>query len=129
MLTIIRERNRLNGFAFTVAEYCVLVALLLPFVVYYWTHQRWWEALMATGIVLNCATVGVAAGRQRARGEVQVGLRAMRRPELRHQIAREHPSLARNTMILTLSLLVPFLATGPCRTRCHRSRTAPPGWG
>lgn len=111
MLTIIREHNRLNGFAFTIAEFCVLAAVLLPFVVYYWAHQRWWEAVIATGIVLNCVPVGVTAGRQRARGEPQVGLRAMRLPELRHQIAREHPSLARNTMILTLSVLVPFLVS------------------
>ncbi|MEW1953056.1 hypothetical protein [Terrabacter sp. NPDC080008] len=111
MLAIIREHNRLNGFIFSIAEFCLIAALLLPFVVYYWAHQRWWEAVMATGIVLNCVTISLTAVRQRARGEHQVGLRAMRRPDLRRQVAREHPSLARHTLTLTLSVLVPFLAS------------------
>jgi hypothetical protein len=109
MLKMIREHNTLNGFGFTIAEFLVLAVLLMPFVLYYWLHQRWWEGLIATGIVLNCATVAVTAARQRRRGEKEVGLRAMRRPELREQIAREHPSLAAHTMTLTLSLLIPFL--------------------
>jgi|SRR6478752_1828892 len=112
MRTIIWEHNRLNGFAFTIVEFSVVCALLIPFAGYYWIHQRWWEALIATGIVLNCATIGVIAGRQTARGELEIGHGAMRSPELRHQIARDHPSLVRNTGILTLSLLVPFLVIG-----------------
>jgi hypothetical protein len=112
VLKIIREHNELNGFAFTIAEFCVLALLLLPFLVYYWTHERWWEAAVATGIVLNCATIAVCAGRQQSRGEPQVGIRQMRQPEMRAQIALEHPDLARRTMVLTFSLLVPFLVLG-----------------
>jgi hypothetical protein len=112
MLKIIREHNRLNGFAFTIAEFVILAAVLLPFVIYFWAHERWWEATIATGIVLNCAAIAVTAARQRSRGERQVGLRAMRDPARREAIAREHPGLAQHTMVLTLSLLVPFLVLG-----------------
>lgn len=109
MLKRIRLHNYLNGHVFSLIEYLVVAAILSPFLFYYVAHGRALYALAAAGIVLNCFTFCGVAIASIVTKEPSVGLKRFARDrELRKRMAVEHPNLSQDTLILSITVLVPF---------------------
>ena len=110
MRALIATHNRLNGFRFVVLEFGLIVLLVVPFGLYYALHARWLLALIALGIICNCAVVLTCTIRSLISGESDVGLRSLYTDqETRQRVAQEHPNLFRDTMLLVVAAVLPFV--------------------
>ena len=109
MRDIIRRHNRLNGVTFCIIEFGCIALLIGAFGIYYLLHQRIGPAIVALGITLNCVTVVVIALRQLAQDKAS-GRHSgsFWNKTVREQLRRENPNMLRDTMILTVSTLLPF---------------------
>lgn len=113
MLKRIRLHNYLNGHVFSLIEYLLVAAILTPFLFYYVAHGWALYALAAAGIVFNCFTVCAVALVSILAKEQSVGLRRFARDrELRRRVAIEHPNLSSDTLILSVTVLIPFWIFG-----------------
>ena len=110
MRAIIRRHNRVNGLWFSLLEFALIALCIGTFASYYVVHQRVLLALVGIGITLNCIPVMVDAA---------AALRAQRSPgaagtiwnkAARPQIQRENPHMLRDTLILSMATLIPFVA-------------------
>jgi len=108
----IKTHNRLNGIVFSIAEFAIITGVIAPFAMYYVHHARVLYALLSMGIILNCLTVVAFGTRQWLDKEQDVGWKRFREKHERERIARENPDLLRNTMIITLTALLPFILVG-----------------
>ena len=109
MLRKIATHNYVTGHVFTFVEYLIVAGVLAPFLAYYLTHGLALYAIIATGVVLNCLTMTAIALISVVRKEPSIGfLRARRDPELREQVAREHPDIVRVGLYLSVAVLIPF---------------------
>ncbi len=109
MTRIIKSHNELNGIKFSVAEFALIALVIGPFGVYYLLNAQLVYGLIAAGIVFNCLTVvafGVSAWRSNQAGS---GLKSLMSREARDRLKREHPDMMRETIILTLSIILPFV--------------------
>jgi hypothetical protein len=106
---IVREHNQLNGFRFVIAEFS-LVALAAIFIsASGFLHSKWLVALMGLGIAVNAVAVIAIAVAQIRNHEPSAGLLKFRSAEFRASVAQKHPDLSSHTMVLFVSILVPFL--------------------
>ena len=110
MRAIIRRHNRVNGLWFSLLEFMLIALCIGTFASYYVVHQRVLLALVGIGITLNCIPVildAVAALRaQRSPGAAGTIWHKAARP----QIQRENPHMLRDTLILSMATLIPFVA-------------------
>jgi hypothetical protein len=113
MLRRIRDHNYLNGQVLSFVEYLFVAAVVALFLVYYLANGRTLYALVAIGIVLNCLTVSAVALVSLLRGERSIGaMRLWRDRELRRKIAREYPHLSQDTVVLSITVLIPYWIFG-----------------
>ena len=109
MIERIKTHNYLNGQIFSFLEYLFAAGVFAPFLAYYLIHSRWLYAILAIGVVLNCLTVCTFALVSMLRKERSIGiLKISRDKELRRKVQHDHPDLTRQTMVLSLTVLVPF---------------------
>ena len=109
MRRIIGDHNRLYGYRFCALEFGGVGLLALGLAVLFADGGAVWLAIAGLGIAANCVPVcWMALGSIRA-GEPDVGLRAMLRPEVRAQAQRDVPTMQRDTLILSIATVVPFL--------------------
>jgi hypothetical protein len=101
----------LNGHIFSFIEFILAAGVILPFFVYYLWHGRILMAGISLGLVLNFTTILSFALASLRRGEKSIGLAFYRDARVRRQVAQEYPDLQSDTLILSLSLLVPFWLT------------------
>lgn len=110
MREIIRRHNLLNGLLFSIAEFAFIVLVIGAFATYYLLHHRLAMALVAWGIVSNCAVVVYFGIRQvthtRAHGK---SVRSYWNRSSREQHRRENPHLLRDTLCFTITALLPFV--------------------
>jgi hypothetical protein len=105
----INTHNEVNGVAFSVAEFALIVLVMTPIAVYYLLHTRLVSAAVAAGIAANALAV-VALG-LRALAHKQRGgsvLRWFDRHE-RATLALRYPHLTRDTLMITVTTLIPFI--------------------
>jgi hypothetical protein len=111
MRDIIQRHNRLNGVTFSIVEFGFIGLLIGSFAIYYLLHHRIVMGMVACGITLNCVPVVVHGVRQLAHGEVGGGrIGSFWDPKAREHHRRENPRMLRDTMVLTVATLVPFLS-------------------
>jgi hypothetical protein len=111
MRDIIQRHNRLNGLVFSTVEFAFIAVFIGAFAAYYLLHQRLVMAFIGWGITLNCLTVMVYGWRQWAQA------RAAGQPigsfytdkQAREQHRRENPHMARDTLILVIAAVLPFV--------------------
>jgi hypothetical protein len=110
MRDIIKRHNRLNGVTFSTIEFGLIALFVGAFASYYIIHQRVLMALISSGITLNCVPVvvyGIRAWRDsRASGE-RIGSFWDKNARKQHQL--ENPHMLRDTLLLTLATLLPFV--------------------
>jgi len=113
MLKLIKDHNYLNGFVFSFLDYFVVICILTPFDIYYFLHGRWLFSMIATGIILNCVTISSIALRSIIKREQGIGINKIYRDkELLKKVQHEYPNLSRDTMILTVTVLIPYWIFG-----------------
>jgi hypothetical protein len=113
MIKLIKTHNYLNGLWFSFFEYLLVVCVAAPFLAYYLTHGRALYALIAIGIILNCLTVSYFAFVSILNKEKSVGIWNIYKDKaLRKQVETQHPNLSQQTLILSLTVLVPFWILG-----------------
>jgi hypothetical protein len=109
MIRRIRLHNYLNGLWFSLLEYLFVAAILTPFLIFYVLHERTLYALAAAGVIFNCLTVCSLAVASIWKREHSIGLlRFSRDRELRRRIGIDHPYLAHDTLVLSVTVLIPY---------------------
>ena len=112
MIALISTHNRLNGFRFVIGEFALMVVVVAPFGIYYAIQGRWLLALIALGIAGNCSVVLVYAVRSLVGGDADVGIRALYTDQpTRKSVARDHPRLLGETLLLTAAVILPLVLT------------------
>lgn len=109
MIKRIIEHNRLNGVVFALIEFLVIAGAAAFIGVAYGRHGNGIGVLAAAGTVLNCLLVATFATVDLARGERGASLLKMLDREYRAQVARRHPGLMTDTMIIAVTALIPYL--------------------
>jgi hypothetical protein len=110
MITRVETHNRLNGFGFVTGEFGLVALVALVLAVLYLARGNGVAGIVCAGIGANSMVVICLAVRSLRRGEAGVGVwRIYTRPEVRDKVMREHPGLTSETLLITLTVLVPFL--------------------
>lgn len=111
MSNIIQRHNRLNGVTFSIVEFGLIAMFSGTFATYYLLHHKAVMAIISWGITLNCVPVVVYGIRQlahdRANG-IRIGSFWDKKTRDRHK--RENPHMLRDTMLLTVGTLLPFVS-------------------
>jgi hypothetical protein len=111
VIALISTHNRLNGFRFVIGEFALMVVVVAPFGIYYAIHGMWLLALIALGIAGNCSVVLVYAVRSLVGGDADVGIRVYTDQPTRKSVARDHPRLLGETLLLTAAVILPLVQT------------------
>ena len=105
---MIRDHNRLNGLRFVAIEFGSVGVVAGVLAAIYSSRSDALPCVITFGIGLNTVPVVWLAIRSIRAGEPSIGLRAMRRPEIRAQAVREVPTMQRDTLVLSMATLIPF---------------------
>lgn len=111
MIDRILVHHRLNGTRFSAMEFGLTGLVAGVIAVAAGAHDRWWLAVAAVGTVVNCAVVTTVAVSMWRRGERGQRIRALADPSVRATLGRQHPHLLADTLILTVTTLVPLVLT------------------
>jgi len=109
MISRIKEHNALNGIKFSIAEFVIVAGLISPFALYYFQHAQVLFALVSVGITLNCLTVAGFGLRQWLDHEPEIGWKRLLDKQERDRINHTHPHLLRDTTIITVTALAPYI--------------------
>lgn len=112
MTLIVEEHNLLNGYRFSLVEYGGVATVFGLLVAYYVMAGRLLDAMLWSGLVLNCVAIALAAWLAVRRGCPDYGWFPMRRRAFRDEVARTHPQLGRRTTLLVLTSLPPYVLAG-----------------
>lgn len=110
MIARVQAHNRLNGFGFVICEFALIGLVGAVFAVLYLARGNLLYGIAGLGIAFNSLLVIVLAARSLARRETGIGiLRIYTQPAVRAKVMREHPDLSKDTLLITVAVLVPFL--------------------
>jgi len=109
MIQRIKTHNILNGLKFSIAEFLFIPLVIIPFAIYYLTHARLVYGLVSVGIILNCLTVAGFGLRQLSDKVADVGLQQLLDKQARENIGRANPHLLKDTLIITITVLLPYV--------------------
>jgi hypothetical protein len=104
----IKAHNEVNGFAFSVAEFLLIVLVLTPFGLFYFRHGRLMAGAVVIGIVVNSLVVAGFGVHALMSGQRDIGVLRWFDKDGRAVIASRYPRMTRDTCILTAAALVPF---------------------
>jgi hypothetical protein len=111
MVAIIQRHNRLNGLIFSIVEFGFIAVLVATYATYYLFHNGLVMAIIGWGITLNCVPVVVIGLRQMARDRTSgTRIGSYWDKEAREQLQRENPHRLRDTLILCVVTLLPFVS-------------------
>ena len=111
MIQRIKTHNLLNGLVFSIAEFLFIALVISPFAFYYVTHSRLIHAILSVGIIINCLIVSAIGWHQRSHGERDLGLRRFMDKGERENVGRANPHLLRDTLTITITVLLPYILT------------------
>ena len=111
MLQAIKTHNQLNGTRFSTVEFLVVFFAALSIGAAYLVRGSGLGALLAGGIAVNSLWIVGFGLRSWRRGEMGPGIGRLFNGEYRQRISREHPTLARQTALITVGTLIPFALT------------------
>jgi hypothetical protein len=116
------EHNKLNGVAFSTVEFLLIAAAATFIGVGLGLHGEWSGVVLAAGIALNSLVVVAFAAAAWRRGEPGTSLRHVFDPSYRELLSREHPTIMRDTLILSAAVIVPYVL--PITVAAERRRSA-----
>jgi hypothetical protein len=111
MRDIIERHNRINGITFAIVEFGLIALFIGTFATWYLLHRKVVMAIITWGITLNCVPVVVYGFRQLAHDRA-TGNRSgsFWDKKAREQHKRGNPHMLRDTMLLTVGTLLPFVS-------------------
>ena len=115
MIKRIKTHNLLNGIVFSIVEFAIIAAVIIPFAIYYIFHVQVFYALVSVGIIINCLSVAILGIRQWNNKEQEIGWQRLYSKQglldkqVRERIDRENPHLLRDTIIITVTTLIPYV--------------------
>ena len=109
MLNKVKSHNEVNGFRFSAGEFSLMALVIAPFGIYYFAHGRPFAGLVAAGIVANTVVVAALSLHALFSGQKDIGVSRWFDKDGRAMIASRFPNMTRDTMILTVVTLLPFV--------------------
>jgi protein-S-isoprenylcysteine O-methyltransferase Ste14 len=109
MIERIRDHNNLNGIRFATIEFSVIALVGAVLTLIMLVLGRWIPGLIFMGITANCLVIVVIGAYSWQAGKVGTGWSSLRNKLQRDQITRVHPHMLRDTVILVVALLLPFV--------------------
>ena len=110
MIRIIKSHNLLNGIIFSLVEFALIALAIAPFAIYYITHHKIILAVISSGITLNCLPViFYAIGTLMETKTSGDRIPSFWNKQARDQHRLENPHMLQDTLILTGSILLPFV--------------------
>ena len=110
MIRIIKSHNRLNGTIFSIAEFGLIAFVIAPFAIYYITHHKIILAAISSGITLNCLPVmfyGICTLIENKTSGDRIAPFWNKQTQEQHK--QENPHMLQDTLVLTGSILLPFV--------------------
>lgn len=111
MIRRLREHNHLNGIAFVAAEFLLVTAAAVFIALSFARQGNLAGTLLAAGTALNSLVVVGFAIAAYARGERGAGVLKLASSAYRAEVEREHPTLMKDTLMLTAAVLLPYCLT------------------
>jgi hypothetical protein len=111
MLEAIKTHNQLNGTRFSTVEFLVVFLAAFFIGAAYLARGSALGALLAGGVAINSLWIVGFGLRSWRRGEMGSGMGRLFNREYRQRVSREHPTLARQTALITVGTLIPFALT------------------
>jgi hypothetical protein len=123
LLYIVREHNSLNGLWFVVIEFLLVILAALWISLDGGLHGHKSVAVAGIGISVNALAVIAIAIAQIRDHDTNEGILKIRSPQFRAKVGQEHPNLGAHSLIVLVSVLVPFLLIG--LVSLQRARNSP----
>jgi hypothetical protein len=108
MIRRVVEHNKLNGVVFSMVEFLVVAAAATFIAVGLGLNDRWLGVVLAVGTALNSLVIVLFAVAALRRGNLGNSVRDLTHANYREELRREHPSMTKDTLTLTGSVLVPY---------------------
>jgi hypothetical protein len=104
----IREHCILNGVAFVVCEFSLVVGGAVFIAVALGLHHVWIGVFLAIGVLLNSLVVVAIGVAMWKRGERGTSVHNVFDAKYRAELSRSHPAMMKDTIILATSTLAPY---------------------
>ncbi len=114
MINKIKLHNYIYGFIFSLIEFIVFELVVCPFTIYYFISGRFIYGFIALGIFLNALPIIILAIRSLVKKEKDIGILSYLKKDTRNKIHIQYRNLQRDTNLLALLLLFPFLLSILC---------------
>jgi len=125
LLKKIHDHNYLNGFLFVTIEFVAFISVFLPFTIYYLLNDEIFLAVVGIGLILNFCTVALFSVRSMLRKDTSLGINKLYNKEIRDEIKHNYPTLTKDTIILFMTLIIPFMLTAIVGVELFSSRQNP----
>jgi len=112
MTAIVQIHNYVNGFKFSAYEFIAASLIVAPFTVYYAVHDRTLYATLSAGLIANFLVIVVCAVQSLVKHEESIGIMQLFNRQRRGEIHAQYPNLDTLTLILCVTLVIPFLLVG-----------------
>ena len=109
LLAMLREHDGLNGLRFVVVEFVLVTVASLLISLSGILHDRILAAIFGIGIAANAVAVIAIAVAQIRNHDENEGLLKLHSIQFRVRVSQEHPKLGTHTLIVLVSVLMPFL--------------------
>ena len=109
MIQKIKLHNYVYGFVFSLIEFILIILVIGGFMIYYFLHGRTLYGIISLGIVLNCLVFVLFAASSLIHKENDLGIMKFFNKKSRDETYREHTTLQRDTYVLSVLTLFPFL--------------------
>ncbi len=109
MIQKIKLHNYVYGFAFTLIEFLLIILVLGSFMIYYFTQSRFLHAMITLGICLNALMFVLYAANSLIKKEKDLGIIKFFNKKARDETYKAHPTLHKDTQLLSVLMVVPFL--------------------
>jgi len=112
MTAIVRLHNYVNGIKFSAYEFIVAALVVAPFAVYCAVHNHALYATLSAGLIANFLVIVVFAVQSLLKHEESIGIMQLLNKQSRSEIYAQYPNLDTLTLILCVTLVIPFLLVG-----------------
>ncbi len=110
----IKLHNYVYGFLFSLVEFLLIILVIGFFMIYYFLRGKILYALITLGIVLNCCVFVLFAAGSLIHKENDLGIIKFFNKKARDETYRMYPTLQRDTYLLSLLTLLPFMLVLSC---------------
>lgn len=124
MIRKIKLHNYVYGFTFSLLEFLFIIVIIGSFMFYYFIHGVLLYGIVALGIVLNCLVFVLFAAISIIKNEKSLGIIKFLKQKDRAETHRRFPVLQRDTYLLSVLTLLPFILIICCLIEIFRKKNS-----